>query len=153
MRAVVVVGPLLAGQRAHETVTVCQLAEARQQLANLDSRHCGGNRIVRAANPVGGGWLHVEGVELGRPTVLKDEDTGFMRPARGGPTGLKKFGQTQAEDTDAANLEKLAPIQQRRMVRHGRRTLVYANSSYLGQNLAKDLGVLAPNGVRRRPTL
>jgi len=77
------------GERAQQAVAVRQLTETGQQLANLNSWDCSGDGVEGAANAIGGVWLRVERVELGRPAVLENEDTGSFRPARGGPTGLK----------------------------------------------------------------
>ena len=67
-------------QGANNSHVVRTCRQSRQQLTNLQSRCCGGNRRELSSNAVGRKRLGVQCIEMARPTPQKDEDTAFRSP-------------------------------------------------------------------------
>src|SRR5262249_7385885 len=72
-----------------------------------------GYRAIRATNVLGSVGPGVERVDMGAAAILHNEDTRFSRrspePSVGGRgVGLQQLGQSQAEQTQAADLQQFA---------------------------------------------
>src|SRR5262249_10505001 len=89
---------------------------ARQQLADVRAGHRGRNRLVRTANVLRSVGLQVEAIDVTGAAVLDDEDARLLAAGTGAGSGrprLQELRQAKTEQTEAANLEKIAPSRER----------------------------------------
>ncbi len=102
-----VVAALVADQGAHEHQFVHDPGQARQGLADLDSRDIGRGRLPRAGDFLGGVRLEVEHVLMRRAADQVDQDHRFLgrADARVG-LGSKQLRQGQPAQAKGADLEE-----------------------------------------------
>ena len=88
-------------QAAHDRQAIYEAARARQVLTDADTRHHCGDRTILAAHLGGRVRLGIERVEVARPPVEEQEDTGADAP-RGATAGCSAEAATWGGPRESA---------------------------------------------------
>src|SRR5262245_11977448 len=97
--------------RADQGELVRDLGLQREEIANLDARDAGRNRLEDTAVGRGGLRLEIVGFELARAAMqIKQDDRRLHRGAARDRSRSQDVGQTEAGKRQGARLQELAPL-------------------------------------------